>query len=156
MNSNNPKICFFYQQGKCKYGDSCNNLHQKTGNQPNNSIYNNDGNNQFKQNLNQNQNKTIYTENVNKNFHGKHFSNNNNHGNFKNKFNTGFQNNNNSGNNMNDPTICIYFLKPGGCKNGDKCKFLHSFHKSLKYLQTLDKNSKIVGIYALCKFSIYF
>lgn len=164
MNPNHPSICTFFLKGNCKYGDKCKNLHQIGENNANKSIYKNN----TYHNFNKNQNNTIYTEKNNQNhnqnnqihnqnqnynhtnnFIGKQgFKNNNNF--MNNKFNTGIQS-------KKEPKICSFFLKPGGCKNGDKCDFLHAFHSTLNYLLAINVNMKIVGFFAICKFwNIFF
>ena len=163
MNPNQPIICTFFLKGACKYGDKCKNLHELGENNANMSIYKNNGFNNF----NKNQNNTIYTEKKNQNHNqNNHIHNHNQHYNHSNNFigKQGFKNNNNYNNNnnnkfntggihsKNEPKICSFFLKPGGCKNGDKCIFLHAFHNTLNYITSIDGKIKIVGFSAICKF----
>ncbi len=133
MNTNKP--CTYFQNGSCRNGNNCKFLHvniqqNQESNQPYNS-HQGQGNN--KQGFNQG------NPNMQNKFNQQ-------------KFHNTYQNTQN-----NQPQsqglkkkICTYFTKPGGCKNGQSCHFLHNYHETLHHIKNEKiHNDVIVGCVAI-------
>jgi len=153
---NQPKPCHFFAKGTCKSGNNCKFSHViDLSNSNTNPGMTGGSGSGFNNNFNKNDNNPY---------------NNGNHQNFKKPFNQGQGNNQNNqfnkpqnhGNNFNKPqyksnqpkkNLCAFFNKPGGCKSGVNCNFLHNYHDTLHHVTRQEAHqTSIMGCCTTCKF----